>query len=197
MIFNNPKVVFTFPNGDVIQTTDIVKDSLKFDLQIMKELDSSSNIVKFTLSPSPVFVGGGFSLNGRLISEEGDILSQVYDGGTLLYTGYVSRTRSWTVGNRGNGTLEISLEDVGIRKLKGPCSEKTTVYRDTVSNIVNGLVMDAGISIAEGNPTIDAEAYVSLEPTMNADSFINTILKEYGYCYYFNERGEFCLSCCA
>lgn len=193
MTFSEPRVKFIFSDNTETTTGGILKDSLRFDFQLMRDLRSSSNVVHLSLAAEPVYVNGSLTLSGRILTDTEDIKAQVWDGDALLFTGYVSNNKDWTISNRGERPLDLMLEDVGVRKLKAPAVPRKTAFHDTVSGIVGRVAADAGVICSPDNPTINENVYTTVEPTVNADTFLADLLYEYGYVYTFDNEGRLCI----
>lgn len=193
MTFTDPNITFTFVDGTTNTTRDILQGSLNLDMQRMKDLKSSSNVVRFTLAPMPLYENGSLSITGRILSETDDIKAELRDGEQLIFTGYVSNSKQWGVASVGSMSMDVMLEDVGTRRMKGPCSERKTVVTGSVREIVDNMVAGAGVTIGEWVTPIDDTVYVSLDPGNTVEQFVGDILYEYGAVYFFNAEGHFCV----
>lgn len=191
MVYSDPKVRFTFSDGTTITANNVVKDSIAIRQQSLSGLDSSSDTVYLELAPLPMYDSDhNITLNGMIMSQNSDIKAEILDGETLLYTGYVSNNRAWSLSQRGSDNLKINLESVGVRRFKVPCTERLRVYSGKVSEVVGYVAGIAMVDVSENAEVIDKEVYVRLDPKVTCDNLLNDILKEYGYYYFFESDGK-------
>ena len=188
----NPHIVFTFSDGTTQDTYNIIKNSIIIDLQRLKELKASSNKVTFTLKREPLYSNNSITLTGKILTAIDDIKAQLKDGDSVLFTGYISNNKKWSINQAGSVDITLNIEDVGIRRLKTPVSDNSFIFHDTVSNIVKYIADIADVEVASNQPSIDTSTYLSVAPSLSCNDALNDLLMEYGYVYYFNNEGKLC-----
>ena len=151
----------------------IVKDSVKYEYKLLKDLSPSSNRVTLKLIKECPEVELIIAAK-KDVKVEGD------------FVGYLSNNYTWTVTNSGQQALQITIEDVGTRLLKKSFS-KETLYKGKASDVLNAICQLAEVVRAD-NTEIDKNVCFIAEGTY-AETLSN-LLRECGYTYYFTNEGK-------
>ena len=174
---------------------DIVRDSFLFKEQLLKGLESSSNMVSLKLKRS-------CSVIEKILTYQVDTKVVLKDGNTTLFTGYLSDNYSWKVNKDGEQEFQITIEGIGT-KLLGKAfltmSAPSLFYLhgkvfSGANSIVQQICDRAGITIKSGQQiSIGTEIKANIDKNMTCKELLGGILLECGYAYYFDENGELCL----
>ena len=151
----------------------IVKDSIKYEYKLLKDLSPSSNRVTLKLIKECPEVELIIAAK-KDVKVEGD------------FVGYLSNNYTWTVTPTGQQALQVTIEDVGTRLLKKSFS-KETLYKGKASDVLNSICQLAGV-VRSDSTDINKEVCFIAEGTY-ADALSN-LLRECGYTYYFTNEGK-------
>jgi len=188
MYIQTPNLTVTYleESEQVIISTDyIVKDSITFKQQLLKDLYSSSNSITLTLT-------SGCAENLKMLKASGDIKAVLKDGATVLFTGYISDNYNWIVNSYGTTDLQITIEDVGTKLLPKSYIKNGTsaVLEDAADTIVRTIATAAGITVDSDFPVISTNVLRVVESGETCQDLIKSLLFEVGYAYYFTNEGK-------
>lgn len=197
MRVNNPVLVLTFLGNDLTsghsttQTIDnswIVNHSIVPSLQLLNGLKSSSDQFGLTLFRRCPSVED-------IIATEGNIRAQLYDGESIIFTGFVSTSYSWTVTDHGESALAITIESVGTRLFSKPFIEYGYHFFDTsASTVVYEIINPLGLQIKPGDERkLLQPVRKEVEAGKTCRELLDSLFYECNAVYTFNAQGQLCV----
>ena len=197
MTVNNPSLVLTFLGNDLeeghntIQTIDdswIVNYSIVPQKQLLNGLKSSSDQFSLTIFRKCPSIED-------IIATEGNIKAQLYDGDTILFTGFVSTSYSWTVTDHGEQALQLTLESIGTRLFSQPFIETGYYFFDTTASAaIYILINPLGLHIRSGDERkVLQSVRKEVEAGKTVRELIDSLCYECNAVYWFNPSGELCI----
>lgn len=197
MTVNEPKLVLTFLGNDleeghnIIQTIDdswIVNHSIVPQKQLLNGLKSSSDQFSLTIFRKCPSIED-------IIATEGNIKAQLYDGDTILFTGFVSTSYSWTVTEHGEQALQLTLESIGTRLFSQPFIETGYYFFDTTASAaIYILINPLGLHIRSGDERkVLQSVRKEVEAGKTVRELIDSLCYECNAVYWFNPSGELCI----
>lgn len=181
------KLTLTCGN-DVLETKEVVKDSIKIQWQLLKDLYSSSS--KCTLS-----VTKGTPTTW-ILSKNDNIKAVLEEDSKTLFTGYLSDKYKWTIKDGGATSLNITIEDIGTKLLSKAYAESNgngVLLKDKATPIIKSICTKAGIVYNTTNEAIDIDIIKFLDAGTICRDVLRDLVYECGYAYYFNEEGKLTL----
>ena len=197
MRVNNPVLVLTFLGNDLTsghsttQTIDnswIVNHSIVPSLQLLNGLKSSSDQFGLTLFRKCPSVED-------IIATEGNIRAQLYDGESIIFTGFVSTSYSWTVTDHGESALAITIESVGTRLFSKPFIEYGYHFFDTsASTVVYEIINPLGLQIKPGDERkLLQPVRKEVEAGKTCRELLDSLFYGCNAVYTFNAQGQLCV----
>ena len=169
----------TFLDSNIIREISndyIVRDSIKYEYQLLKDLSPSSNKVTFQITKDCPEIELIISAK-KDVKVEGD------------FVGYLSNNYTWTITNTGEQALQLTVEDVGTRLLKKSFA-KETFLKGRADSVLNSICALAGVERADG---IQIDKQVCFISNGKYSDAIAQMLMECGYTYYFTNEGKLAL----
>ena len=151
----------------------IVKDSIKYEYQLLKDLSPSSNKLTFQITKDCPAIEDIISAK-KDVKVEGD------------FVGYLSNNYTWTITDSGEKALSLTVEDVGTRLLKKSI-EKPTLFKGRCDEVLNQICND--LDIVREDLTI-IEKDVCFVGEGRYSDILSNMLRECGYTYYFTNEGK-------
>lgn len=189
----DPLLALAFLGGDLeaghlssqaIGSSFIVRDSVSFKCQLLNGLKSSSNQVELQI------LQGCPSIED-IIATDGDIKAVLKDGDSIVFTGYISTSLSWSVTASGEKALCICLEDVGTRLLgKSFIQAGSTLLNCTAHEAIQAVCRSAGISVSSLCTQIASTVTRTVDSNITCREILDQMLYELGYVYFFDSLGE-------
>lgn len=178
-------------NGDsqTITSSQVVKDSFKQRLQLMKDLTPSSSKCSLQLTKD-------CPATSWILSKNDNISVQVKEGSTVIFTGYLSDRYSWKVGATGEKVFDIVVEDVGTKLLSkayAPSNGPAVLLNNSVYDILLSICARTGITYNASNVPISTSVIKNVDAGTSCKTILDRMLFECGYTYYFNAAGQFTL----
>ena len=197
MKLTSPSLVLTFLGGDLepghsssqtIGECYLIENSFSFQNQRLNGLKSSSDQVSFKIARKCVSTED-------IISTEGDIKAELYDGETKVFTGYVSTRFTWTVTDHGEEALSVTLESVGTRLLNKVYIETGKhFFSGSASSVLAAIVSSAGITIHSGEENkLTQNVSRTVEAGETCRDLLDSLCYECNAAYWFNSAGELCI----
>lgn len=151
----------------------IVKDSIKYEYQLLKDLSPSSNKLTFQITKDCPAIEDIISAK-KDVKVEGD------------FVGYLSNNYTWTITDSGEKALSLTIEDVGTRLLKKSI-DKPTLFKGRCDEVLNQICNDLDI-VREDLTIIDKNVCFVGEGRYS--DILSNMLRECGYTYYFTNEGK-------
>lgn len=197
MRVNNPVLVLTFLGNDLtsghsttqsIDNSWIVNHSIVPSLQLLNGLKSSSDQFGLTLFRRCPSVED-------IIATEGNIRAQLYDGESIIFTGFISTSYSWTVTDHGESALAITIESVGTRLFSKPFIEYGYHFFDTTaSTVVYEIINPLGLQIRPGDERkLLQPVRKEVEAGKTCRELLDSLFYECNAVYTFNAQGQLCV----
>jgi hypothetical protein len=193
MDIENPILVLTFLGGDLeaghstgqtVINEAIIRGSISFEYQLLNGLKSSSNQASLQISR-------GCPSIEDIIATDGDIKAVLKDGQSVLFTGYVSTSFSWSVTTTGEQALSITLEDVGTRLFgKSFIKSGHHLFNCTASTAISAVCTAAGVTVSSQCLTLSDTVTKTVDSSVTCHDILDQMLYELGYVYYFDSLGE-------
>ena len=197
MTLNNPSLKLTFLGNDLaaghspVQTiTDewIVNHSILPSRQLLNGLKSSSDQYQLIILRKCPSIED-------IIATEGNIKAELSDGSSILFTGYVSTSYTWTLTDHGEQALKVSLESIGSRLFSQPFIESGYFFFDTTASAaVYEMITPLGLSFREGDERkILQPVSHEVEAGQTVRELLDQMFYECDSVYSFNNLGELCV----
>lgn len=193
MIISNPSLTLNFLGGDipsggstsqVINNQHIINHSISFVYQLLNGLKSASNQASLQISkdcPS----------TEDIIGTDGDIEAVLKDGDTILFTGFVSTSFTWTVAQSGEKALNITLEDRSTRLFPKPfITSGSHLFNCTADSAIRSVCAAAGLTVSSSAISISSQVIKLVESSTTCRDILTQMLYELGYAYYCDNLGE-------
>lgn len=179
----------------------IIKDSIEVDEYLFnaETFKPNTNKLSFKLSRSCPYID-------EIFSYDGDISVSCANGGTQVFTGYLTDNFALKISSRGGSDIQFDAEDPGIKKLKVSWVSadglatvlsgfKVCDPADTTHSVVHALATRAGATLAASLPTISSLVYFSVEDKDNRTYWdvLEGVLYDFGYIFYFDASGALAL----
>lgn len=193
MKLKDPVLELEFCEGDVrdgrpllqrIGKEGIAARSVSMTHRLFSGLRSASDTASVTIL-------GSLPVVEDIITSECGIKARLYDGGAVLFTGWLSTSFSWTVTDYGASALSLSLEDMGTRLLEKSFIESGThFFMCTAEEAVRTVTEKVGITLSPSFPDLPEEVTYTAPAGTSAKELLSALLYELGYVYRFNAEGE-------
>lgn len=192
MTLTNPSLILIFdetlPSGShpvkTVQKQYIVNHSVRIRRQILNGLRSSSNQATLQLTQKCPYIAD-------IIASDFNIGAVLMDAYEQVFTGYLSTNWSWSVTANGEQNLNVTIEDVGTRKLNRPFIQSGRHLLDcTVDEAVCAICSSCGIPVYENRIRITAHVTKVIEASDTCRSILEQMLYESGYAYFFDSQGQ-------
>ena len=162
---------------------DIIRDSIKFNGTLMKELKSSSSTVSLSIKQS--------EKSNTLTAYNGELKVTLSSNEKIVFSGYLSNKMSFNVNTYGIPSISLTLEDVGTKLFKKelyPDSLVDHYFTGTLYSFVKLINTQlGGISYSASgieNDTRNVSCLISSGSTI--ESLLQQVCFELGFVYYFN-----------
>ena len=157
--------------------------------QLNKGINASSSTAEVTLSHDSPYTLPILECERDLHA----VLAEYEDPSNPIvhFTGYVSHDFTWTVDSHGTQAVKITLEDVGTRLLSKPYTNSfSELISGTVSYCISAICSRAGITAGSSILNIPTVVSTVAKEGETCQELLNSLCKETGYAYYFNNAGQ-------
>ncbi len=190
---HHPSLTLTFLGDDlqpnhasvqVIREDHIVRRSITFRQQLLSGLKSASNQVELLLEKTCPAIED-------IIATEGDVKAVLSDGTTVLFTGYLSTSYSWTITHSGTQALAITIEDTGTRLLgKAFITHGRHLFNCSASEAIGAICQKAGITVSPSCIAPSAPVTRCVDGSLTCGELLEQLAYELGHAYHFDALGH-------